>query len=443
MGSQTPPTSATSMSSDRRSPPRVVIAGAGFAGLWAARVLAGSGCEVTLVDRHNYHTFPALLYQVAAAILQAEDIAYPFRSILWSLPRVHFVLGTALRADPGRRILETDVGPTPFDYLVLATGSVPQSFGVPGVEEHAFYLKDLDQAICLRNHIVCCFEAATRTDDPELRRQLLTFTVVGGGATGVEYAGALAELLHGPMPRDYPTLDFAQVHIVLVEAAPELLTGLPERIRSYAARRLRQRGVEVRLGTTVDRVDEDDVHLTGEAIIPTRTVVWTAGVKGEPIAAASGLSGRDGRVPVLPTLQVSGHPRLYAVGDLARIEGPESHLPMVAQVAIQSGSAAARNIRRDLSGAPPLPFRYDDKGLMVAIGRNAAGAVLGGRPYVGFPAWILWLVVHLYKLIGFRNRLLVLINWAWDYSIYKRAARLVFPSTRDPRQRPTPPTPEK
>lgn len=409
--------------------PRVVIAGAGFGGLWAARSLNGAACDVTLVDRNNYHTFPALLYQVAAAELQAEDITYPIRTILWKLPGVRFVLAEARRVDTVRQMLEIDGVDVPYEYLILGTGSIPSSFGIPGVEEHAFFLKTLEQGVALRNHIICSFEASVGEPDQGLRRELLTFAIVGGGPTGVEYAGALSELIHGPLVKDYPGLDFREVRIVLIEAGSTLLPGLPEAVQDYALERLRRMGVEVRLGAAVDRVDADDVHLKTGEIIVARTAIWTAGVRGEGLAQRSGLSvGPDGRISVLPTLQVPDLPNVYAVGDITRIMDAGKPLPLVAQVAIQSGVTAAENIRRQIHGEEPVAFRYHDRGVMVAIGRNAAGAVIGNRTFTGFFAWVLWLAVHLYKLIGFRNRLLVLVNWAWDYSVHKRAARIVFPS---------------
>lgn len=415
------------MAENRR--PRVVIAGAGFGGLWAARSLNGAACDVTLVDRNNYHTFPALLYQVAAAELQAEDITYPIRTILWKLPGVRFVLAEARRVDTARQVLEIDGAALPYEYLILGTGSIPSSFGIPGVEDHAYFLKTLEQGVALRNHIICRFEAAVGEHDKRLRQELLTFAIVGGGPTGVEYAGALSELVHGPLVKDYPGLDFREVRIVLIEAGSALLPGLPEAVQDYALGRLRRMGVEVRLGAAVDRVDADDVHLKTGEIIAARTTIWTAGVRGEPLAERSGLSlGRDGRISVLPTLQIPDLPNVYAVGDITRIVEAGKPLPLVAQVAIQSGVTAAENIRRQISGEEPVAFRYQDRGVMVAIGRNAAGAVIGNRTFTGFFAWVLWLGVHLYKLIGFRNRLLVLVNWAWDYSVHKRAARIVFPS---------------
>ncbi len=413
--------------------PRVVVVGAGFAGLWAARSLAKKPADVLIVDRNNYHTFLALLYQVAAAELEAEDIAYPVRSILWNLPNVDFALAHARRIDLQSRVVETDVAAIPYDYLILATGSITHSFGVPGVETHAHGLKTLDEAVALKNHIICCFEGATRETDTAERRALLTFIIVGGGATGVEYAGALSELIHGPLVRDYRRIDFRAVRIILLEAADSLVAPMPERVRRYTVERLRKMGVDVRLGVKVEAATPDAVVLSGQDRISTRTVVWTAGVRGEPIAVLSGLpTERNGRVPVLPTLQVPGHPETYVVGDLASIGEKGRVLPMVAQVAIQSAIAAAHNILRQIEGKTPQPFRYRDRGSMIAIGRNAAGAAIGSRSYTGFFAWILWLVIHLFNLIGFRNRLMVLVNWAWDYLLYERAVRFVFPPQTPP-----------
>jgi len=409
--------------------PRVVIVGAGFGGLWAARSLARSPVEVILVDRHNYHTFLALLYQVAAAELEAEEIAYPVRGILRGLPNVRFAMAEVKRVDLKRKVVETD-GPTiPYDFLILATGSVSHFFGVPGAAEYAFPLKTLEQGIALRNHILRCFERATYTSDAQQRQRLLTFAIVGGGATGVEFAGALAELVRGPLAKDFPTLDLQEVRVVLLEARDRLLPGMPKRLQAYALKRLRQMGVKVRLQARVSRVTPEAVYLADDTLIPAETVVWTAGVRGVPQVADWGLpTARSGRVAVLPTLQVPDYPEVYIVGDLAYLEERGHPLPMLAPVAIQEGVAAARNITRQVAGKAALPFRYRNRGMMATIGRNAAVAQLGRWSFTGFPAWILWLGVHLLRLIGFRNRLLVLINWAWDYFLFERAVRLILPS---------------
>lgn len=409
--------------------PKVIIIGAGFGGLWAARTLAHQPVDVVVVDRNNYHTFLALLYQVAAAELDAEDIAYPVRSVFWNKPNIDFILAHARRVDLENRRIETDSGVLDYDYLIIGTGSITSSFGIPGVEEHAYFLKTLEEAVMLKNHIICCFEAATRETDDAKRRAMLTFVIVGGGATGVEYSGALTELIHGPLVKDYPTIDFSDVKIILLEAADYLVGPMPADIRAYTADQLRRMGVDVRLKTAVAEVTPDRAVLKGEAIIPTNTVVWTAGVRGEGLAADSGiLVGRDGRVPVRDTLQVCHQDNIYVIGDLSAIRDGQRVLPMVAQVAIQSGVKAARNIMCQITGKSPEAFRYADRGSMIAIGRKAAGVAIGKKTFQGFIAWIMWLIIHLFNLIGFRNRIMVFTNWAWDYLLYERAVRYVFPS---------------
>jgi NADH:ubiquinone reductase (H+-translocating) len=414
---------------DSSQKPRVVVIGAGFSGLWAVRNLAGAPCDILVLDRNNYHTFLALLYQVAAAELEAEDIAYPVRSIFGKFPAVDFALAQVRHIDIEKRLVETDNQTFPYDYLILATGSVPHTFGIRGVEEHAFFLKTLEEGVSLKNHIICCFEKAARQVDTARSAGILTFIIAGGGATGVEYAGALSELVHGPIVSDYRKIDFRSVRIILLEGSDSLLGSMPESIRSYTFKRLGKMGVEVRLKTKVVEVTPESVILNDDETISTRTVVWTAGVRGEPLASGSGIpTGRDGRVSVLPTLQIPGHPEIYVVGDLAQIDANGHSLPMVAQVAIQSAVAAARNIGRQIAEQEPLPFHYHDRGSMITIGRNSAGVAIGSRTYTGFFAWVLWLVIHLFNLIGFRNRMMVLINWAWDYLLYERAVRFVFPS---------------
>ena len=411
----------------------MVVIGAGFGGLWAVRTLANKPCDIMVIDRNNYHTFLALLYQVAAAELEAEDIAYPVRSIFRNLPTVDFALAHARRIDVEKRIVETDNQNFPYDYLILATGSVSHSFGIRGVGAHAFFLKTLEEGVVLKNHIICCFEKAARQADEAGDAGVLTFVIVGGGATGVEYAGALSELIHGPMVNDYRNIDFRSVRIILLEGTDRLVGNMPPSIRSYTVERLGKMGVEVRLKTRVLEVTPESVILNGEETLSTRTIVWTAGVRGEPLASLSGIpAGSDGRVSVLPTLQIPTHPEIYVVGDLARIDANGHALPMVAQVAIQSAVAAAKNIGRQIARQEPLPFRYHDRGSMITIGRSTAGVAIGSRTYTGFFAWLLWLIIHLFNLIGFRNRIMVLINWAWDYLLYERAVRFVFPSEIPP-----------
>ncbi len=409
------------------TPPRVVIVGAGFAGLWAARELARAPVEVVLIDRNNYHTFLPLLYQVAAAEVEPEAIVYPVRSIFRHVRNVRFTMADVSDIDLQTRLLTTPSRAIPYDFLLLATGSTTHFFGTLGAAEFAFPLKTLEQGIVLRNHILRCFERAVDEPDPAQRQQRLTFAIVGGGPTGVEFAGALAELMRGPLRKDYPTLDLQEARIVLLEAADTLLPGFPERLRSYPLHRLHGMGVETRLTSLVSQITRQSVQLKDGTVIPTETVVWTAGVRGVPLVENRGLAlARGGRVVVLPTLQVAGHPEVYVAGDLASIEAEA--LPMIAPVAIQQGVAAARNIRRQIAGDVPVPFSYRDRGTMVTIGRNAAVAILLGRAFTGFPAWVLWLGVHLFNLIGFRNRLIVLINWAWDYFFFERAIRLIVPT---------------
>jgi NADH dehydrogenase len=414
---------------NRNRTPRVVVIGAGFGGLWAARTLAQGNVDVLVIDRNNYHTFLALLYQVAAAELEAEDIAYPVRSIFWKHSNIDFTLAYARRIDLQNRIVVTDGESISYDYLILATGSITYSFGLPGVAENAYCLKTLEEAVALKNHIICCFEAAAREEDKAKRESLLTFVIVGGGATGVEYAGALAELIHGPLVKDYRTVDFQSARIILLEAADGLVANMPQSVRAYTLEKLQKMRVDVRLGAKVREVTSNAVLLSGQDNITTQTVVWTAGVKGEPLAELSGVAtGRDGRVPVRETLQVLGQPEIYVIGDLASIKENNRVLPMVAQVAIQSGVSAAQNILRQINAQAPQPFRYHDRGSMITIGRKSAGVAIGARTYTGFVAWVIWLVIHLFNLIGFRNRMMVLINWAWDYLLYERAVRFVFPS---------------
>jgi NADH dehydrogenase len=414
--------------------PRVVIAGAGFGGLSAARALASTPVEMVVVDRNNYHTFPPLLYQVAAGELEPGDIAYPVRTILRKIPHARFALATVEGVDLSRRVLKTDGPDFPYDYLILATGTVDHFFRVEGAAEYAFSLKNLEHAIFLRNHILGCVEEASLTEEAGRCAQLLTFVIVGGGPTGVESAGALAELIEGPLIKDFPRLDFSQVQITLIEVADRLLPTLPQPLGIYAARRLRQMGVEVRLQCAVERITDGEVYLQDGTVIPACTTVWAAGVQGHPELKSSGLPtvGR-GRLAVEPTLQVPGHPEVYVVGDLAYFEQDGEMLPMVAQVALQGGVSAARNIERQLAGQEPVPFRYHDRGTMATIGRNHAAAIAYGRTFTGFPAWLLWLTIHLYYLIGFRNRLLVLINWARHYIFREHAACRILPSEPEPR----------
>jgi NADH dehydrogenase len=409
--------------------PHVVIIGAGFGGLWAARAFAGENVDVTIIDKNNYHTFLALLYQVAAAELEAEEIAYPIRSIFRKQKNTDFILAHVQKIDYQKKVVTADSGFIHYDYLILAAGSVTETFNIKGVAEHTYFLKTLEQAIVLKNHIIYCFEAAAHEEDETRRRELMTFVIVGGGATGIEYAGALAELIHGPLIKDYHNIKLQDVQIILLEAADKLAANMPQTVRDYTLKKLSEMGVHGRLNTKVQEVTSSKVILGNQSEILSATVVWTAGVRGEPLAQLSDIkTGKDGRVAVRATLQMAEHPDAYVIGDLAAISDNNHVLPMVAQVAMQSGVAATQNILRQISGKLPAPFYYHDRGSMITIGRKAAGVAIGKRTFQGFFAWFIWLVIHLFNLIGFRNRIMVLINWAWDYLLYERAVRFIFPS---------------
>jgi len=315
---------------------------------------------------------------------------------------------------------------------VLALGSEAHWFGVKGAAEHAFPLRWMDDAIPLRHHVLTRFEAAALARDPAERRRLLTVAVVGGGPTGVEFAGALAELIYGPLLKDYPGLDADEVSVVLLEAAERVLGGMPANLGAFAAARLRKRRVKVRTGVRVEEVGRGWVRLAGGESISTDTVVWTAGIQGDPAIRQWGLPvARGGRVEVDACLRVPAHPEIYVVGDLAYREDAHGRpLPQVAQVAIQQGRYVGKAILRHGPGGDAPPFRYVDAGMLAVIGRNAAVAHVFGRAFKGLPAWVLWLGIHLVWLIGFRNRVLVLLNWAWNYVTFRRSVRLILPGAR-------------
>jgi len=419
---------------DRRVPilsgwPRVVIVGAGFGGLRVARGLAGVEADVLMLDRHNYHCFQPLLYQVATAGLEPEEIAQPVRRILRGIPNVRFRMASVDRIDVEKRQLVTGDGPVPYDYLVLASGSISHFFGLDQVAEKALALKGLNQAVAIRNHLLACFEEAIAEKDGARRATLLTFVVAGGGPTGVEFAGALAELIRLVLVHDYAGLDVKEGRVVLLEAGPTLMPALAPALQKAAIRSLRQKGVDVRTGAPVQDFDGEAVRLADGTIIPARTLVWAAGVRAALVESGPALPlARGGRIKVEPTLQVVGHPEIYAIGDLAYFEENGAPLPMVAPVAIQQGELTADNLRRQIAGLPLQQFAYHDQGSMATIGRNAAVCQIGRLQLTGFPAWVVWLVVHLLQLISFRNRMLVLINWIWDYLFFDRAVRLI---TRD------------
>lgn len=405
---------------------RVVIVGMGFGGLRAARALAGKGMEVIVVDRQNYHLFQPLLYQVATAALEQESIAYPIRAIVQRWEGVHFRLAEVCGANFANRRLFIAGDVIDYDYLVLAAGSVTNFFGMESIERHGHDLKNLNHAVELRNQILGSFEQAATDPDPARRRALLTFVIVGGGPTGVEFAGALAELTRFVLTKDYPELHATVPRIVLVEAHDRLLSSFPEELQLYALEKLKRMGVEVLLDTSVVSAEPERVLLRENFVIPAHTMFWSAGVCAAPLAAHIPVpTAAGGRIPVEPDLTLAGHPEVFVIGDLALVNQDGVPLPMVAPVAMQQGEYAGKAIvARNLGKSMP-PFRYRDKGTMATIGRNAAIATVLGKSYSGYPAWIVWLGLHLYYLIGFRNRVLVLLNWAYYYLFYERQVRLI------------------
>jgi NADH dehydrogenase len=415
--------------------PKVVVLGAGFAGLRAVRRLGRAEIPTLWIDGNNYHCFLPLLYQVATAGLEPASIAHPARSILRRLPSVEFCMATIVGADPAARLLFTaDREPIPYRQLIVATGGSAEDFGIPGVREYGHWLYDLEDARALRNHTLRALEHASVTTDAAERARLLTFVIVGAGPTGVEMAGALAEFRRHVLPRDYRHVDPALMRIIVVEAGPNVLPPFPEKLRQRTLRDLHAFGVDVRTNTRVEQVTADAAILAGGERLPTETVIWAAGIRAAPVVAHMGLpTGRSGRVRVEPTLAVPGHAGVFAAGDVAIVDGAE-RLPQVAQVAIQQGELAAENVRRGIAGEPLAIFRYHDKGSMATIGRSRAVAAIGRVRLVGRIAWMAWLVVHIVMLIGFRNRLVVLVNWAWNYVTFDRGLRAIIGRAGDDEQ---------
>jgi NADH dehydrogenase len=420
--------------------PRVVVVGVGHGGLECVQALRREPVDVLVIDRHNYHTFQPLLYQVATAGLDIDDVTQPARHIFQRQANVDFRLGTVVGADFDARLLFLDEGrPVPYDVLVLAAGATTAYFGVDGAEAHAFPLKSGEDAVRLRSHVLRQFEAANR--NPALvDAGATTVVVVGGGATGVEMSGALHELFSRVLARDFPALDVRGLaRVTLVEGGDRLMTAYDADLSDYTARTLRRRGVEVRLGTQVARVTPEGVELAGGELLPARTVVWAAGIRAVPLAAALGVATtRGGRIVVDDALRLPGHPEVFVVGDLAGATDAAGALyPQVAQVAIQQGRHAAAQMRAVAAGHAPRPFRYRDPGNMATIGRNAAILQLpNGFKLRGVIAWLGWLVVHVLALAGFRNRVAVMFSWVYNYFTYDRGPRLIIEPAR-----PDPPSP--
>jgi len=407
---------------------RVVIIGAGFAGLNAADRLGGvEGFDVLLVDRENHHVFQPLLYQVATAGLNPADIAEPARSILARHANVRVLQAQADSVDLEARRLRAGAKSIPYDVLVVACGAMPSYFGHREWAEFAPALKTLDDATAIRRRILVAFENAENEDDPSERRRMQTFVIVGGGSTGVELAGAIGEMSRYTLVRDFRRIDSRETRIVLAEGADTLLPDFPAELCEHARRTLEDLGVEVRTSSPVSAVDRDGVLLGGERI-RSATVLWAAGVAASPFGERLGAErDRGGRVYVEPDLSLPGYPEVFVAGDLAHFaHGLEEALPGLAAVAQQQGRWIAANLRREAAGKERRPFRYRDRGRMATIGRRRAVIDAGRLRMRGFPAWLVWVFVHIYTLTGFRNRLFVLAQWVWSYFTHRRGARLIL-----------------
>jgi NADH dehydrogenase len=410
----------------------VVVVGGGFAGLQAARGLARAPVDVTLVDRKNHHVFQPLLYQVATAGLSPAEIASPIRMILRRQRNCRVLLGDVRAVDTASRRALLDEGELGYDYLIVAAGATHSYFGHGEWEAHAPGLKTIEDALEIRRRALWAFERAERTTNEAERRQYMTLVVIGGGPTGVEMAGAFAEIARQSMVRDFRSIDPRNARVVLIEAGPRILAAYPEELSRKAQEQLETLGVQVWTGAKVTAVEAGSVQV-GEDRLAASTVVWAAGVQGSTLAASLGVPlDRAGRVVVLPDLSVPGRPEVLVAGDLAHIEQDGQPVPGVAPAAMQMGAHAAANVVRAVRGEPMAPFRYRDKGSLATVGRRRAVAELGSLRLSGLVAWVAWLAVHIFFLIGFRNRFLVLFNWAWAYMTYDRGARLIVERSRAP-----------
>jgi len=410
-----------------RTLPHIVIVGAGFGGMETARRLAKAPVRITLIDRHNYHLFQPLLYQVAIAGLLPSQIAYPLRTIFRRQKNLTFQMGEVTSIDFESRYVKMDGSVIAYDYLVLAVGGQTNFFGMKSVEENSFQLKDIESAVNTRNHLLKMFEQANREADVEKRKALLTFVVVGGGPTGVETAGALAELITHVMAKDYPHMDLKDVRVLLLEAGDSVMPSYPDELRKATFDLLRSKNVEIMLNAKLTDYNGIQVTLGDGGQVDAHTLIWTAGVRAAGMLDSLGVrQAGSGRVRVGPTLQLPQRPEIFILGDAAYLEdGGGRPLPMLSTVAIQQGKVIAQNIRKIINGQSPEPFHYRDPGLLATIGRNAAVARIWGLSFSGLIAWLIWVFLHIYRLIGFRNRLLVLINWAWEYLFYENQVRLI------------------
>lgn len=407
--------------------PHIVIIGAGFAGLETARGLASAPVRITLIDKNNHHLFQPLLYQVAIAGLLPSQIAQPVRTIFRRQKNLAFQMGEVTEINFDKKFVRLNGSVIAYDILVLAAGARTNFFGFDALEKHGLQLKDLDTAVRTRNHLLSMFEQASHEADPEKRKAMLTFVIVGGGPTGVETAGALAELIAHVMRKDYPSLNLEEARVILLEAGASLIGTYPDELRRATLRLLRRKNVDVRLNSKMLDFNGQRVTLADGSTIETHTLIWTAGAKAAEIVDSLDVEKAGmGRVRVTPTLNLPLFPDVFVIGDAAfLVNGDGQPLPMLSTVAIQQGKAAAKNIRRLIEGKEALPFHYKDPGLLATIGRNAAVARIFGVSFSGFIAWVIWVFLHIYRIIGFRNRLLVMFNWAWDYFFYDNQVRLI------------------
>ena len=416
---------------DTKRSPHVVVVGSGFGGMAAAHGLRRAPVRVTIVDRSNHHLFQPLLYQVATAALSPADIAAPIRRVFRHQSNVSVLLADATAVDLAQKRLILADGVLDYDILILATGVTHGYFGHDEWARFAPGLKTLKDALTIRQRVLMAFEIAEREPDDERRRAWLTFVIVGAGPTGVELAGTLAEVSRQTLARDFRHINTASARVILVEAAPRVLGGYTEELSESARLQLEKLGVAVWTGMNVTGIDDEGVTIARDRI-HAKTVVWAAGVSASPLASTLGVAlDRAGRVLVQPDLTVPGHDDVYAIGDLAHIELDGMQVPGVAPAAMQTGWHAALNVARTLRGQPRLPFRYRDKGMLATIGRGSAVAKIGSIKATGFLAWLLWLFVHIFFLIGFRNRLIVMIHWAWSYFTFDRGARLITEPLRE------------
>ena len=403
--------------------PRVVIVGAGFGGLQAAQSLANTAVEVVLVDRNNYHTFIPLLYQVATAQLAPEQVAVPIRSFFRDCFNVNFIQGEVGQIDFVAKLIQIEEQTLTYDYLVLATGSRSQFYGVEGAKDIAFPLKTLSHAINLRHHLLHCFEQGERELDLQKREQLLTIAIVGGGATGVELAGALVELVNHTLQRDYPRLKAQDVTIILVQSGDRIFTEFPPSLGNYTAKKLRRLGVKVMLQSRVCEVSRNGFKLDDGAYIPAATVIWAVGIEGAiPRSFPFPQTGIKGKISVSPTLQLVDYPEVFAIGDVAKVAA----LSGVAPEALQQGVYVANTIKRQLEGKPLKPFKYFNKGRLAIIGCYSGIGEIGKLKLTGFFPWIFWLAVHLVYFPNFRNRLMIFLAWLHNYIFRDRAMNLIL-----------------